>query len=865
MASDPSKPVPGSIAFAIPGSPNVTAEDGAGNIDSKTGAPAVIGDPAVSTTEDEPVTIPASALATGANPGAALTITGVTQPTYGKVTIAPDGQSLTYTPTTLDYEVGGNLTDNRDSFQYVVAYSSGGEIGTVTVTATPAADPPKISIEVLPARPGDPATLTRIEVTAISADDETVNRGSDYIQSLGLDLAGNVTSGVTITDRDGLLSGNTITPIGQPGVFKDEINILAPADQPVNDTLAITANNAETEGAGTPAVASKTLGLVISSGNGGFLSTVTTPEDQPVTIPISALATGAATITSVTQPQYGTVTIAPNGRSLTYNPAGGSSPLDYAVDGKLTGDQTSFLYEVNGAGGRTLATITVAGIPVAEPPTVSVKVLPARPGDPATLTRLEVTATSADDATVNRGSDYIQSLRFSGLPAGVTLSTPDTITPSGQPGTFSQEVDVTAPSGRTTNFNLGVTAVSAETEGTGSPATASASTSQNIDVDYSTISQNPNFQAVNQSIWGPGSAFVENFDKFLGIDYPDGFPASKPASKSTTALGVTFGGSLGLKTGLQADLNVNSGSFNGALPFNVTLNDTYNKTNDTLAIDPSETQLGGGSFATTGAGGSLDLSFIFDAYLKAYASAGGLGSTTLGPYSYNKTIHLGTLKSSDLGLHVPFPEGLGELTLAWPQVNTKGSSATPGAISATGASHPAIATNIDPIAVAFALLDLPDPFKFEKSFGPFGAVSLKGTLLAGTFNPGIGLQQTFDLSASGLAPTLTAADGTQEPLKFGTPLVIDNASSHNTTPGPVNFTLGLTPNATLSNDTSLAGQLVLGIRALAASISVPLVGEKGVGPLINPKTTLGPAALFSLYKNTFPVAFQNQNINLSIS
>src|SRR5262245_35568822 len=53
----------------------------------------------ISTLEDFPVTIKASDLVTDPNPnGGALTITDVTQPADGTVTIAPDGSSLTFTP-----------------------------------------------------------------------------------------------------------------------------------------------------------------------------------------------------------------------------------------------------------------------------------------------------------------------------------------------------------------------------------------------------------------------------------------------------------------------------------------------------------------------------------------------------------------------------------------------------------------------------------------------------------------------------------------------------------------------------------------------------------------------------------------------
>ena len=214
----------------------------------------------VTTLEDVPITIPISALATDPNPGATLAIHEIGMgPQFGTVTIAPDGQSLTYTPTNLDYMVNGVLTGNQDSFQYCVEDSLGGmDSNTITVADTPVADPPTVSVQVLAPEAGDPATLTRLLVTATSGDFGTAAAGSDFIKNLGLNLSGDVISGVALSDTDGLLNPitGTITTIGQSGLFTDEIDITAPSNQSINDNLTITANNDETEGFGSPVEAS---------------------------------------------------------------------------------------------------------------------------------------------------------------------------------------------------------------------------------------------------------------------------------------------------------------------------------------------------------------------------------------------------------------------------------------------------------------------------------------------------------------------------------------------------------------------------------------------------------------------------------
>ena len=110
-------------------------------------------------------------------------------------------------------------------------------------------------------------------------------------------------------------------------------------------------------------------------------------------------------------PQYGTVTIAPGGKSLIYTP----TTLDYQVDGILTGNQDAFQVSVKDSfGGEVTSFVTVNGTPVAEPPTVTIKVLTPQTGDPVNEVRLLVTAQSDDYGTVNAGSDFIKSIGLGG-------------------------------------------------------------------------------------------------------------------------------------------------------------------------------------------------------------------------------------------------------------------------------------------------------------------------------------------------------------------------------------------------------------------------------------------------------------------
>jgi VCBS repeat-containing protein len=219
------------------------------------------------TDEDVPVTIKVLENDTDAN-GSLLTIDRISQqPTYGSVTINTDG-TLTYTPF-LDAVIDGTaITTNQDTFEYCVHDALGGEDhATVTVTVIPVAEAPSISLSVVGV--GASASDTLIRVTAISEDFGTRTEGSDFIQSLQLNLTGNFVQGVTFSDDQGLLdpSTNIITTFGQPGTFTDVIHVNTAAlnglTVNLDDLLTITAVAAETEAPTATASASKSQPIQI--------------------------------------------------------------------------------------------------------------------------------------------------------------------------------------------------------------------------------------------------------------------------------------------------------------------------------------------------------------------------------------------------------------------------------------------------------------------------------------------------------------------------------------------------------------------------------------------------------------------------
>jgi hypothetical protein len=219
------------------------------------------------TLEDVADTIPISNLGLGSGMKVTAVAPGPLGPQFGTVSVGGDGQSLTYTPTTLDDFVNGVATNDQDVFQ---VYSSDGAghtaVTLLTVKETPVADAPTVSIQLLPYQNGDPINEVRLEITGTSADFGGVNNGSDFIQSIGLGgTAVNDTSQILVNGQ--LLTGDTINESSNTGFVSDEVDLFmnTPVNATLNDTLAVTSTAAETDGS-TPAIsAPQTQSIVIEN------------------------------------------------------------------------------------------------------------------------------------------------------------------------------------------------------------------------------------------------------------------------------------------------------------------------------------------------------------------------------------------------------------------------------------------------------------------------------------------------------------------------------------------------------------------------------------------------------------------------
>jgi hypothetical protein len=565
--------------------------------------------------------------------------------------------------------------------------------------------------------------------------------------------------------------------------------------------------------------------------------TETTPEDMQITVNASKLASdlnsGAVlTIdkigTGAEGPQYGTVTIAPDGHSLVYTP----TTLDYLVDGILTGNQDAFQVSVkDNFGGEVTSFVTVHATPVADQPTATqVTVLPSQSGDPINEVRLKITSHSADHGTLNQGSDYLQSivLNLSGdVTAGTkilgdtgNLVSPNTAIDSTHPinlstgnlDTFSDEIDLSMPTGTSLSDHLLVTATAAEKEAAVPPA--SFTYDQRIGIAFQHNTETPTFQTVqNQSIWDSGTQFSASKDLFLGADFSLDKSFSDPAGL------VSFSSSGEFKAGMTDTFNVHGGTITAQLPFDVTVDTTYNTTTNRLLIHTDDALLSGASFTTTGPGGNFTLGATFN--LNDTLSLGGSLIKTLGlGFSYPVDVHTdaaslvpgsvngGAFISDADTTKISIPVGpdplapIGHIDVQWPLLSTTSTTQNGDTITGDAASNNFIQFNLDLLRWAAAV----DPVVFgpiEGLLGPANGDPNSFSILLATADVGANLLQHFMLQVGNLDGTLTFSDGTTQSFVLGHDIIIDNASSHVGTDGKIHFRLTLNPEATLENQTSV--------------------------------------------------------------
>jgi Bacterial Ig domain len=481
------------------------------------------------------------------------------------------------------------------------------------------------------------------------------------------------------------------------------------------------------------------------------------------------------TITDTHGAQHGTVQIVDG-------PDADTAPGDvilYTPDVDYSGTD-SFIYCVSdGHGSQDNATVNVTVEAVADVPDLQVSVVQ---GDEINVYLVNVTATQTD----LDGSEFIDRISATGVPAGVTITPVGDVNPADEPDHIVQQFVVTVPLGQDTKFDLDITAVSKEVS---NGDTEQATFVQPIEFDFTHNTTQQTFSTTNQSIWDPSLPATFNDDRFIGFHSAD-------STKVDIEL-ASAGGSYDITLGFQSTLHATLGDIQATLPYNITIDTSYNVTTDSLLIDPTAVLDPSAFFETHGPGGTYKLDFVCLAELSAFlhnpihdfdesVSADlGFNLLDIDTDTFNKSIDI-----------PPPPNTVTTVTLNWPKVDTNGAPVDADTLHSDGTSPDIVHLDVDVIALACAVLGIPNPLDL-------GFVDL----LALHVDGGVDVAQHFDLNSVLKAQdaSIVLEDGSSLPFAFGSPLpIIPNASSHDANhDGQIDFGLHLTPDATLHNETDI--------------------------------------------------------------
>jgi len=440
-------------------------------------------------------------------------------------------------------------------------------------------------------------------------------------------------------------------------------------------------------------------------------------------------------------------------------------------------------------------------IPVADQPTITFDVLPAETNDPINLVRLKVTAAQSDAD----GSEFIDRIEFGALPSGVTLNGANDLNPADQPDSLVKFITLTLPTGQDINFDLNVTAYAQE-EGNGDPDEASATTGKHIAVDFTHNETHQMFDATDQSIWTTGSGAPFTRDLFIGPNIP--FDESQTFLTPTIIpVPVTASAEGHFKIGLQVNVTFDGGHITAHLPYDITIDTTYNETTDSLLIQTGAALESGANFTTTGPEGNVDVSFVIDFLAKL-----GLEDGIAGVVGIDKTFalqpdpfHLFGFSStgSDLPDIVPLPGGF-SITLDWPHLSGGSTGQSGNEVLGAASSNNFVQFNVDADAAAAFYFPLFEPI--EAVIDPDPTSESNFELFDLDLSAGANLLQKFVLDALKLDGKLIFENNQTVNFKVGDALpIIRNASNLD---GPdlnntIDFALSMTPDATLDNETSV--------------------------------------------------------------
>ncbi|WP_236642010.1 Ig-like domain-containing protein [Dokdonia sinensis] len=475
-------------------------------------------DDTATTDEDEPVTI--DVLDNDGLGSEPTTVTDVTDPANGTVTINADG-TITYTP---DPDFNGT-----DTFEYTIT-DDDGNTSTATVTVVVVSTPDAVddtastnedtSVDIAVLDNDDlgtePTTIT--DVTDPANGTVTINGDGTVTYTPDMDFNGTDTFEYTITDDNGNTSTATVTIIVDAGLdlvddtattpedFPVNIDVLdndtfdpgatvivSEVTDPINGTVTIEADGTVTytpdpdfngtdtfdytvivtNPDGTTTTGTATVVVTVTPLDDIDDDVATTDEDTPVDIDVLENDDYAGTygtdfeITEVSDPANGTVTIGPDG-TLTYIPADDFNGTD-------TFTYTVTVTNPDGTTTTETATVTVGVNPIAD----VVDDADSTPED--TPVTVDVLANDTFEGTMNEVTDVTDPANGT-----VTINADGTVTYTPDTGftgtdTFDYTVTVTNPNGSTTTETA--TVVITVTGALGAPDVATTDEDTPVDID----------------------------------------------------------------------------------------------------------------------------------------------------------------------------------------------------------------------------------------------------------------------------------------------------------------------------------------------------------------------------------------------
>lgn len=563
-------------------------------------------------------------------------------------------------------------------------------------------------------------------------------------------------------------------------------------------------------------------------------------EDTTIIFDVLANDTDAdgdmLTITDVTAPQHGTVEIINN-------------MLVYTPDENYGGGPDTFEYTLsdNNGGGDT-ATVSLFVEAVADAPALTVITSAG-----ASVNEIVLTITSALVDT-DGSETYELVIDTDMLPEGATLSR----THITNPGAVETIILTLAPDS-SAFFDLAVNAISTE----GSNLDQAVTTIETaINVAFTENDFHLEFQATGQSQWDTGEDFQFIDDRFIGLDVDD----ELSLFDDNLVVGVDF------RLGLQSTFELNGGSIDATIPWDISLDTTYNVTTDTLLIAPNAVLAGGGGFTTSGPSASYVLDFIYEFMF----------GIELGPDGdfYEETFinEAGreNLIDYDSATSDPFEFSLGQLPLTlellWPTLNVDSIETTPGVYTGSDASNNFLELILDVDDLVFSFLGIPNPFDFEVGLDASPAFEFNAAFELFDFDliGGLNFLQNFVMTAGDLLANLVFEDGSMQSFNLDEDLVINNASILDVDgDGEIEFDIFFSLDDTIvQNDTDLninvgyEGGFISGSLFIEV-LEIDIIDESTDGFLVPFGDSLDVGAV-PIYDSEFELIFETETVEFSV-